>query len=88
MSAVTAAGERGFDDIVGRSLGFFRRKELNVHAADQWLQRRCVALDAAEKALEDPPVLDWQREIAVRNGVPPRLVERLAEFANEAAARH
>lgn len=84
LSAVTAAGESGFDDIVGRSLGFFRRKEANAQAADRWLERRRVALKAAEEELEDPPVLDWQREIAVRNGVPPTLVERLVEALKEA----
>ena len=84
LSAVTAAGGSGFDDIVGRSLGFFRRKEGNAQAADQWLEGRRVALKAAEEELEDPPVLDWQREIAVRNGVPPRLVERLVQALAQA----
>ncbi len=41
-------------------------------------------LRAAEEQLEDPPVLDWQREIAVRNGVPPRLIERLVEAFDHA----
>ena len=45
---------------------------------------RCTALRAAEEQLEDPPVLDWQREIAVRNGIPPRLIERLVEAFDQA----
>lgn len=77
MSAVTTTGESGFDDIVCRSLGFFRRRETNALRADQWLEHRRIALKAAEEQLEDPLVLDWQREIAIRNGVPPKLIERL-----------
>ncbi len=84
LSAVTAAGESGFDDIVGRSLGFFRRKEANSRAADQWLNGRRVALKAAEESLKDPPVTDWQRELAVRNGVPPHLIERLVTALDQA----
>lgn len=84
LSAVTTAGESGFDDIVRRSLGFFRRREADAPRADKWLERRRTALKAAEQQLEDPPVLDWQREIAVRNGVPPRLVERLVEAFGQA----
>ncbi|MBE9013851.1 DEAD/DEAH box helicase, partial [Pseudanabaenaceae cyanobacterium LEGE 13415] len=84
LSAVTTAGESGFDDIVRRSLGFFRRREANALGADKWLERRRTALRAAEEQLEDPPVLDWQREIAVRNGVPPRLIERLVEAFDHA----
>ncbi|PJO49118.1 DEAD/DEAH box helicase [Ochrobactrum sp. MYb29] len=84
LSAVTTAGESGFDDIVRRSLGFFRRREANAPGADKWLERRRTALKAAEEQLEDPPVLDWQREIAVRNGVPPRLIERLVEVFDQA----
>lgn len=84
LSAVTAAGESGFDDIVGRSLGFFRRKEANSQAADQWLTGRRVALKAAEEGLEDPAVTDWQRELAVRNGVPPDLIERLVKALDQA----
>ena len=85
LSAVTAAGESGFDDIVRRSLGFFRRKEADAPEADKWLERRRAALKAAEQQLEDPPVLDWQRDIAVRNGVPPKLVARLVEAFDQAA---
>jgi superfamily II DNA/RNA helicase len=84
LSAVTAAGESGFDDIVCRSLGFFRRREANALGADQWLEHRRAALKAAEEQLEDPPVLDWQREIAIRNGVPPKLIERLVEAFDKA----
>ncbi|PCD02449.1 DEAD/DEAH box helicase [Sphingomonas spermidinifaciens] len=84
LSAVTAAGESGFDDIVGRSLGFFRRKEADSRAADQWLKGRRVALKAAEASLEDPPVTDWQRELAVRNGVPPHFIERLVRALDQA----
>jgi superfamily II DNA/RNA helicase len=84
LSAVTATGESGFDDIVRRSLGFFRRKEADAPGADKWLERRRAALKAAEQQLEDPPVLDWQREIAVRNGVPPKLVVRLSEAFDQA----
>lgn len=84
LSAVTAAGESGFDDIVRRSLGYFRLKEADAPGADRWLQRCRTALKAAEEQLEDPPVLDWQREIAVRNGIPPRLIERLEEALDQA----
>lgn len=84
LSAVTAAGESGFDDIVRRSLGYFRLKEADAQGADRWLQRCRTALKAAEEQLEDPPVLDWQREIAVRNGIPPRLIERLGEALDHA----
>lgn len=84
LSAVTTAGESGFDDIVRRSFGYFRKKEADVRSADRWLERRRSVLKNAEEQLEDPPVLDWQQEIAVRNGVPPRLVERLAQALNDA----
>jgi hypothetical protein len=84
LSAVTAAGESGFDDIVRRSLGFFRRKEADAREANKWLERRRAALKAAEQELEDPPVVDWQREIAVRNGVPPKLIVRLVEAFEQA----
>lgn len=84
LSAVTAEGASGFDDIVRRSLGFYRRKEADVRGADRWLERRQAALKVAEEQLEDPPVLDWQREIAVRNGIPPRLISRLVEALDQA----
>lgn len=79
LSSVTEDGASGFDDIVRRSLGYFRKKAASAANAERWLERRRTALVRAEKALEDPPVLDWQREIAVRNGIPPRLVERLVD---------
>lgn len=84
LSAVTTAGESGFEDIVRRSLGFFRRKEADAQRADRWLERRRAALKAAEEQLEDPPVLDWHREIAVRNGIPPTLIERLVQGFDQA----
>lgn len=84
LSDVTAAGESGFDDIVKRSLGYFRRNEADAQAANKWLERRRTALKAAEQKLDDPPVQEWQREIAVRNGVPPRLIERLVEAMDRA----
>ncbi|WCE10204.1 DEAD/DEAH box helicase [Pseudomonas sp. JBR1] len=84
LSAVTTTGESGFDDIVQRTLGFFRRKEINPIAADKWLKHRRAALKAAELQLKDPTILEWQREIAVRNGMPPRLVARLVESLEEA----
>ncbi|MDD1139180.1 DEAD/DEAH box helicase [Pseudomonas sp. TNT2022 ID233] len=79
LSSVTEDGASGFDDIVRRSLGFFRKKAASASDADKWLERRRTALEKAEEALDDPPVLDWQREIAVRNGIPPRLIERLVD---------
>lgn len=84
LSTVTTAGESGFDDIVRRSLGFFRRKETDPQRADKWLERRRTALKAAEEQLKDPPILDWQREIAVRNGIPPNFIERLVEALDQA----
>ena len=84
LSVVTATGESGFDDIVRRSLGFYRRMEADAPGAEKWLERRRAALKAAEQQLEDPPVLEWQREIAVRNGIPPKLVERLVEAFDQA----
>ncbi|CAE6953574.1 hypothetical protein R69608_05970 [Paraburkholderia nemoris] len=84
LSAVSTDGESGFDDIVRRSLGFFRRFEADAQKADTWLEYRRIALQAAKDQLDDPPVLDWQMEIAVRNGLPPRLVERLVEAFDQA----
>lgn len=79
LSAITAEGESGFDIIVSRSLGYFRRHEVEPQSADRWLERRRSELQAAEEQLKDPLVLDWQREIAVRNGFPLQFVERLVE---------
>jgi len=84
LSDVTTAGESGFDDIVKRSFGFFRRREADAQRADKWLERRRTALKAAEQKLDDQPVQEWEREIAVRNGVPPHLIERLVEALNQA----
>ncbi len=84
LSAITAEGQSGFDIIVSRSLGYFRRHEVDPQRADKWLERRRSELRAAEEKLKDPPVLDWQREIAVRNGVPPQFVERLVKRLDEA----
>lgn len=78
------ADHSGFDIIVSRSLGYFRRHEVDPQSADRWLERRRSELRAAEEQLKDPPVLDWQREIAVRNGVPPQFVERLVDKLSEA----
>lgn len=79
LSAVTHEGESGFDDVVRRSFGYFQLRTLNSAVADKWLERRRVALAKAEEALEDPETLDWQQELAVRNGISPRLVTRLAD---------
>ncbi|WP_370141957.1 hypothetical protein [Bradyrhizobium yuanmingense] len=59
-------------------------KEADAQGADRWLKRCRTALKAAEEQLEDPPVLDWQRQIAVRNGIPPRLIERLGQVLDQA----
>jgi hypothetical protein len=79
LSSVTDDGASGFDDIVRRSFGYFRKKIANSASADKWLERRRAALEHAEDALEDPAILDWQREIAVRNGIPPKMIERLVD---------
>ncbi|MFT8550366.1 MAG: DEAD/DEAH box helicase [Acetobacter okinawensis] len=84
LSTITTAGENDFDDIVRRSFGFFRRKETDALGADRWLEGRRLALKTAEERLQDPPILDWQREIAVRNGVPPKFIGRLVEAFNQA----
>lgn len=79
LSAVADDGASGFDEIVRRSFGYFRKKTANASVADRWLKKRREALVKAEASLSDPVVLDWQQEIAVRNGMPPRLIERLSE---------
>ncbi|MBP6018375.1 MAG: DEAD/DEAH box helicase [Burkholderiaceae bacterium] len=84
LSAVTAVGGSSFDEIVGRSLGFFRRQQADALGANRWLEGRRAALMVANGQLEDPLVLDWQREIAVRNGIPPRLIARLVEALDQA----
>lgn len=78
LSAITHEGESGFDDVVQRSFGYFQLRTQNSARADKWLESRRVALAKAEEALEDPETLDWQQELAVRNGISPRLVTRLA----------
>lgn len=77
LSAVTIDGQSGFDDIAGRSFGYFVRKSQDEASADSWLQSRRTALTAATAMLQDPPVLPWQQSLAVRNGVPPELIGRI-----------
>ena len=84
LSAVTEAGETGFDGIVKRSLGYFVRRARDAQRADAWLASRRAALANAAAVLQDPPVLDWQHAIAVRNGVPPEMIGRLAEALDTA----
>jgi len=79
LSAVTHEGQSGFDDIVRRSFGFFQQRNSNIEKANRWLESRRSALAKAAEALEDPETLDWQEEIAVRNGISPRLISRLAD---------
>ncbi|CAN1576271.1 DEXHc_Ski2 domain containing protein [Paracoccaceae bacterium] len=78
LSSVEGGGETGFDNIAKRSFGYFVRMGRDAGSADAWLESRRMALVAAAAALKDPPVLEWQRELAVRNGVPPEVIERLA----------
>lgn len=77
LSSVTIDGRSGFDDIAGRSFGYFVRKEREAASADAWLQSRRIALTAATATLQDPPVLPWQQTLAVRNGVPPEMIARI-----------
>ncbi|SEK17495.1 DEAD/DEAH box helicase [Pacificibacter marinus] len=77
LSSVTNDGRSGFDDIAGRSFGYFVRKAREGTSADAWLQSRRIALTAATETLQDPPVLPWQQTLAVRNGVPPELIARI-----------
>lgn len=77
LSSVAVDGRSGFDDIAGRSFGYFQRKAREASLADAWLQSRRIALTAATATLQDPPVLPWQLALAVRNGVPPELIARL-----------
>ncbi len=78
LSAVTHEGASGFDDIVRRSFGYFQQSNSDAAMADNWLESRRVALTEAEEALEDPETVDWQQDLAVRNGMSPQLVTRLA----------
>ncbi|WP_353391430.1 DEAD/DEAH box helicase [Ruegeria sp. HU-ET01832] len=77
LRAVTEDGTTGFDAVAKSSLGYYVRKTDSKVAADAWLEARRQALEAAAYRLTDPPVTDWQHEMAVRNGVPPALVEHL-----------
>lgn len=77
LSAVAQDGTIGFDGIARRSFGYHRRRALNEDAANGWLRARREALKAAAAALTDLPVLNWQQELAVRNGVPPEIIARL-----------
>ena len=77
LRAVTEDGKSGFETVAKSSLGYHIRKDQNKDHADIWLESRRKALEAASARLEDPPVLDWQQELAVRNGVPPVFVEQL-----------
>ncbi|WP_047997077.1 DEAD/DEAH box helicase [Puniceibacterium sp. IMCC21224] len=77
LTAVTEDGNTGFDRVAKSSLGFHVRRARNEDEADEWLEARRGALAAAAARLVDPPVLDWQQDLAVRNGVPPEIIERL-----------
>lgn len=77
LSSVTIDGRSGFDDIAGRSFGYFVRKARDEASADAWLNSRRTALTVATATLQDPPVLPWQQSLAIRNGVPPELIARI-----------
>ncbi|WP_370161004.1 DEAD/DEAH box helicase [Limimaricola soesokkakensis] len=77
LAAVANDGSTGFDHIAKSSLGYHIRRARNESAADVWLNARRTALEAAAARLIDPPVLEWQQEMAVRNGVPPDIIERI-----------
>ncbi|MFJ4397317.1 DEAD/DEAH box helicase [Pseudomonas sp. NPDC089396] len=79
LNAVTHQGDSGLDGIVRRSFGFFQRSSLNANAAETWLDGRRVVLKAAEEKLADPEADDWQKELAIRNGVSPRIIARFAQ---------
>ncbi|PLT82569.1 DEAD/DEAH box helicase [Sinorhizobium medicae] len=78
LSDVSENAEFGFERVVTRSFGYYLRSLESAEGAKYWLENRRQALLMAELDLKDPVVLDWQKEIAVRNGVPPALVERIA----------
>lgn len=84
LSDVSENAEFGFDRVVTRSLGYYLKSLESTDNAKHWLENRRQALLTAELNLKDPVVLDWQKEIAVRNGVPPALVERIAAALPEA----
>ena len=77
LRAVTDDGKSGFETVARSSLGYHIRRVESEALADVWLESRRNALEAAAARLTDPPVTDWQNELAIRNGVPPALVERL-----------
>lgn len=77
LSAVAENGTTGFDSVAKSSFGYHIRRASDERAADEWLEARRVALASAAARLTDPPVLEWQQEMAVRNGVPPEIIERL-----------
>ncbi|APO82540.1 DEAD/DEAH box helicase [Pseudomonas putida] len=83
LSASTHEGQSGFDEIVGRSFGFFQKSKSNTEMANRWLEYRRLALVSAAESLEDPETLDWQEDIAVRNGISPVLITRLADALTE-----
>ena len=79
LSSVFSDGETGFDHIVKRSFGYFVRKSRDATEADGWLTSRRAALVNAAATLDDQAVLNWQQELAVRNGVPPQIIARFAD---------
>lgn len=84
LTAITEDGNTGFDQVAKSSFGYHIRRAGNEDDADQWLEARRGALAAAAARLIDPPVLDWQQELAVRNGVPPEIIDRLNRALAEA----
>ncbi|APX90370.1 DEAD/DEAH box helicase [Brevirhabdus pacifica] len=84
LSSVSNDGVTGFDSIAKRSLGYFVKKSLDEKKADAWLESRKIALQYAHTKLQDPPVLEWQKELAVRNGIPPEIIERLTSAIGQA----
>lgn len=77
LTAITEDGNTGFDQVAKSSFGYHIRCAGNEDDADQWLEARRGALAAAAARLIDPPVLDWQQELAVRNGAPPEIIDCL-----------
>ncbi|AJE45654.1 DEAD/DEAH box helicase [Celeribacter indicus] len=77
LAAVAQDGKIGFDGIARGSFGYHQRRTLNEETAYAWLSARREAIKAAALALTDPPVLDWQQELAVRNGIPPEIIARV-----------
>ncbi|TKK28972.1 DEAD/DEAH box helicase [Pseudomonas sp. CFBP13528] len=79
LNAVTPEGSSGLDGIVRRSLGYFQRSSRDASSAETWLEGRRVVLKAAEQELDDPEADDWQKELAIRNGVNPRIISSFAD---------